>query len=77
MEKKHTSKRIIGIDLGSYNSAVSVIEGGQTTIIPNSEGSQTTPSIVSFDEKTNEIKWRVFSYPWKEKAFVWKVASWY
>ena len=54
MEK--TSKRIIGIDLGSYNSAVSVIEGGQTTIIPNSEGSQTTPSIVSFDDKTNEMK---------------------
>jgi molecular chaperone DnaK len=53
---KKTSKRIIGIDLGSYNSAVSVVEGGQTTIIPNSEGSQTTPSIVSFDEKTNEIK---------------------
>lgn len=48
--------KIIGIDLGSYNSAVSVIEGGQTTIIPNSEGSQTTPSIISFDEKTNEIK---------------------
>ena len=48
--------KIIGIDLGSYNSAVSVIEGGQTVIIPNSEGSQTTPSIVSFDEKTGEIK---------------------
>ena len=49
-------KKIIGIDLGSYNSAVSIIEGGQTVIIPNSEGSQTTPSIVSFDEKTSEMK---------------------
>jgi len=48
--------KIIGIDLGSYNSTVSVIEGGQTVIIPNSEGSQTTPSIVSFDQKTSEIK---------------------
>ena len=48
--------KIIGIDLGSYNSAVSVIEGGQTVIIPNSEGSLTTPSVVSFDPKTNEIK---------------------
>lgn len=48
--------KIIGIDLGSYNSAVSIIEGGQTVIIPNSEGSSTTPSIVSFDEKTNEMK---------------------
>lgn len=48
--------KIIGIDLGSYNSAVSIIEGGQTVVIPNSEGSLTTPSIVSFDPKTNEIK---------------------
>ena len=40
--------KIIGIDLGSYNSAVSIVEGGQTVIIPNSEGSLTTPSIVSF-----------------------------
>jgi len=48
--------KIIGIDLGSYNSAVSIVEGGQTVIIPNSEGSLTTPSIVSFDVKTNEIK---------------------
>ena len=48
--------KIIGIDLGSYNSAVSVLEGGQTVIIPNSEGSQTTPSMVSFDAKTNEMK---------------------
>ena len=48
--------KIIGIDLGSYNSAVSVIEGNQTVVIPNSEGSLTTPSIVSFDAKTNEIK---------------------
>ena len=45
--------KTIGIDLGSYNSAVSVIEGGQSVIIPNSEGSQTTPSVVSFDEKSN------------------------
>jgi len=48
--------KIIGIDLGSYNSAVSIVEGGQTIVIPNSEGSLSTPSIVSFDEKTGEIK---------------------
>ena len=35
---------------------MSIIEGGQSVIIPNSEGSQTTPSIVSFDSKTGEIK---------------------
>ena len=50
------SKKIIGIDLGSYNSAVSIVEGGQTIVIPNSEGSLSTPSIVSFDPKTGEIK---------------------
>ena len=50
------SKKIIGIDLGSYNSAVSIVEGGQTIVIPNSEGSVSTPSIVSFDPKTGEIK---------------------
>ena len=50
------NKVIVGIDLGSYNSAVSIVEGGQTVVIPNSEGSLTTPSIVSFDPKTNEIK---------------------
>jgi len=49
-------EKIIGIDLGSYNSAVSVIEGTQIVVIPNSEGSLTTPSIVSFDDKTGEIK---------------------
>lgn len=48
--------KVIGIDLGSYNSAVSIVENGQAVVIPNSEGSLTTPSIVSFDEKTGEIK---------------------
>lgn len=40
--------KIIGIDLGSYNSAVSVYEGNELKIIPNSEGSLTTPSYVAF-----------------------------
>jgi molecular chaperone DnaK len=48
--------KIIGIDLGSYFSTVSVMEGGQTIVIPNSEGSTSTSSIVSFDPKTGEIK---------------------
>jgi len=42
------SDKIIGIDLGSYNSAVSVYEGTEVRIIPNSEGSLTTPSYVAF-----------------------------
>lgn len=42
------SDKIIGIDLGSYNSAVSVYEGTEVKIIPNAEGSLTTPSYVAF-----------------------------
>ena len=48
--------RIIGIDLGSYFSSVSCVEAGQTVVMPNSEGSMSTPSVVSFDEKTSEMK---------------------
>ncbi|MDO4544017.1 MAG: molecular chaperone DnaK [Clostridia bacterium] len=44
--------KIIGIDLGTTNSCVAILEGGEPVVIPNSEGSRTTPSVVAF--KDNE-----------------------
>ena len=46
--------RAVGIDLGTTNSAIAVLEGGEPTIIPNAEGSRTTPSVVAFS-KTGEV----------------------
>ncbi|HEX6207871.1 MAG TPA: molecular chaperone DnaK [Actinomycetota bacterium] len=46
--------RAVGIDLGTTNSVVSVLEGGEPTVIPNAEGSRTTPSVVGFS-KSGEI----------------------
>ena len=56
--------KIIGIDLGTTNSCVAVMEGGQPTVIANTEGARTTPSVVAFS-KTGE---RLVGEPAKRQA---------
>ena len=53
--KKMSNKKVIGIDLGTGNSCVSVIENGTPNVIVNSEGSRTTPSVVYIDKNEKKI----------------------
>jgi molecular chaperone DnaK len=50
-----TKNTIIGIDLGTTNSCVAVVEGGEPVVISNSEGKRTTPSVVGFTDKDRKI----------------------
>ena len=56
--------RVIGIDLGTTNSCVSIMDGTQPKVLENSEGARTTPSMVSFDEENS----RLIGQPAKRQA---------
>ena len=49
------SGKVIGIDLGTTNSVVAVVEGGQPTVIANEEGGRTTPSVVGFTDEGERL----------------------
>ena len=55
IERKYTMSKILGIDLGTTNSCMAVMEGGQATVLENSEGARTTPSIVAFTKNGERI----------------------
>ena len=50
-----TGEKIIGIDLGTTNSVVAVMEGSEVKVIPNAEGNRLTPSVVAFTDKSETI----------------------
>ena len=58
--------KIIGIDLGTTNSVVSVVEGGAATVIPTAEGSRLLPSVVAFNKNSE----RLVGIPAKRQAVV-------
>ena len=57
--------KIIGIDLGTTNSCVAVMEGGEPVVIANSEGARTTPSVVGFTKTGDLIS--IFIPPQRQK----------
>ena len=65
--------KIIGIDLGTTNSCVAVIEGNESKVIVNSEGKRTTPSIVGYNNGLSILRLRLKLVRWLIKLKTLKV----
>jgi molecular chaperone DnaK len=61
--------KIIGIDLGTTNSVVAVMEGGEPVVITNEEGGRTTPSVVAFTKDGNRLVGQVAKRRLLDQAF--------